>query len=317
MQRKYAVPFFGLGLLMFGFAHSATADTTYPPETAVATRGGATVTMLDLDATLMGALSSQRANIMNSPKRIEELIGRLLINKQIANEARAKHFDSSPEFKQAVELQAERLLTEQYLKSLREELDIGNVEALAQEQYKINPQAYVLPGATSVRHILILGDNRSEEEASALAETVRAKAVAGANFVDLVNEYSEDPSKKKNEGLIEDAESDSIDADFAKAVHAMQKAGDISPVVKTQFGYHVILFVNRVPPAQRTFEQARESIVKQLDSSLRDKRVKEHVDQLKGMEIEADPDVVASLRTRYLPKPQATAVEPAKNAPGK
>lgn len=308
---------FGLGLLLIGLASTASAETVYPPETVIATRGGVSVTMLDLDATLMGALSSQRANIMNSPKRIEEVIGRLLINRQIANEARAQKIDVSPEFKQSVELQAERLLTEQYLKNLREDLDIGNVEALALERYKINPQAYALPGATSVRHILILGDGRSEEEASALAESVRVKAASGQDFVELVKEYSEDPSKKKNDGLIDDAESDSIDPIFAKAVHGMQKAGEISPVVKTQFGYHIILFVNRIAPTPRTFEQARENIVKQLENSIRDKRVKDHVDQLKGMEIDAEPDVVASLRTRYLPKPEAAPVKDAKSAPSK
>lgn len=309
--------FFGLVLALFGIATVASAETVFPPETVVATRGGASVTMGDIDATLMGALASQRANIMNSPKRIEELISRLLINRQIANEAKVKDYDKIPEFKRAVDLQAERLLTEQYLKALRDELDIGAVHTLALERYNVNPQAYALPGATSVRHVLIGGDTRGEGEALALAESVRAKALSGADFVELVLEYSDDSSKRKNQGLIDDAESDSIDPMFAEAVKAMHQAGDISPVIKTQFGYHIIQFVSRVAPTPRTFEQARDSIVKQLENSIRDKRVKDHVDQLKGMEIDADPDVVASLRTRYLPKPEAAAEEAPKKESGK
>jgi peptidyl-prolyl cis-trans isomerase C len=271
--------------------------------------------MGDVDAALMGSLSSQRANIMNNPKRIEELVSRLLINRQIANEARSDKLDQSPEFKQAVELQAERLLSEQYLKALREGMAIGDVEALARERYKVNPDAYILSGTTSVRHILIRAQDRSDDEAKALAETVHGKAVAGEDFLVLVNEYSNDTSKETNGGLIPNAESDAVDPAFVDAVKKLKKKGDISPVVKTQFGYHVIVLVDRIASRPRTFEQVKDNIIGELDNSMRDARLKEHVDQLKGLEIDANPDVVASLRTRYLPA--SAAEKPTGATPGK
>ena len=142
----------------------------------------------------------------------------------------------------------------------------------------------------------------SEAEAKALADSVHAKVLAGEDFIALVKQYSDDPSKETNEGLIPGADSDSMDPAFAEAVKQLGKSGDISPVVKSRFGYHIIRLEERVPPTPRSFEQVKDKIVSELETSMRDARVKEHVDQLKGMEIKATPDVVASLRTRYLPK---------------
>lgn len=296
---------------------SAVAEPHYPPETVVAKRGDAVITMLDVDAALLSVPVRMRANVMNNPKRIDELVDRLLASRQLANEARAAHLDGSAVFKQAVKLQEDRLLSEQALIDLRAKMDIGNVEELARERYQVNPNAYALPGATSARHILIKTDNRSDNEAMKLAEEVHAKAVAGEDFVALVKQYSEDPSKAANDGLVPGADTDAMDPSFAEAVKRIAKPGDISPVIKSQFGYHVILLVQRTDSKPRSFDEVKDKIVSEMDTSMRDVRVKDHVDQLKSMTIEATPEIVASLRTRYLPKgasPEpAVPVEEAKN----
>ncbi len=280
----------------------AVAEPDYPPDTVVARRGNASITMLDVDAALLSVPERMRGNVMNNPKRIDELVDRLLASRQLANEARAAHLDGSAVFTQAVKLQEDRLLSEQALIDLRAKMDIGNVEELARERYQVNPSAYDLPGATSARHILIRTDERSDEEAMKIAKEVRAKAVAGEDFVALVKDYSEDPSKASNDGLIPGADTEAMDPSFAEAVKRIAKPGDISPVIKSQFGYHVILLVQRTESKPRSFAEVKDKIVSEMDTSMRDVRVKEHVDQLKSMPIEAEPDVVASLRNRYLLK---------------
>lgn len=300
MQNVFRILLSAIALALL--APPAFAQVRYPDNTEVARRGDAVVTMLDVDAALLLVPERMRANVMNSPKRIEELIDRLLINRQIALEGHEKKLDESKLFQQAVKQQEERLLTEARLIDLRTKMDIGDVETLARERYQVNPDAYALPGATSARHILIATKERSDEEARKLADSVYAKVMAGEDFTALVKQYSDDPSKTSNEGLIPGADSDSMDPAFAEAVKQLKAPGDISPVTKSRFGYHIIKLVDRVPPRPRSFDQVKEKIVTELENSMRDARVKEHVDQLKGMEIKATPDVVASLRSRYLPE---------------
>ena len=294
-----------VSLFMF---ESAVAETRYPEQTVVASRGSATVTMKDVDAALIGMPAGQRANFMNNPQRIEELVDRLLINQQLANEARAAKLDQNPLFQRAVAQQADRMLTEQLAMKLRAEVSSGEVELLARERYDVNPDAYTIPARAQVRHILIDTKAHSDAEAKTLAETVRAKALAGADFAELVREYSDDGSKRSNDGEIPDGESEGLVPEFVAGVKKLKTIGEISPLVKTPFGYHIIKLEARYPARPQSFDQVKDRIMTELANRMRDNLVKEHIDQLKAMELEAKPEVVASLRTRYLS--QGVAAEP-------
>lgn len=288
-----------LFLSAVGTGHAAER---YPTDTVVAKRGDAVVTMLDLDAALLRVPERIRANVMNSPKRIEELIDRLLTNRQLANEGRAEKLNQGEVFNRAVQQETENLLSELRLIEMRSNLDVGKVDELARERYDVNPEAYAIQGTTSARHILIDTKSRSEEEARKLADELHARIAAGEDFDALVMKYSDDPSKTSNKGVIFAADSDSMDPAFADAVKKLANAGDISPVVKSSFGFHIIKLEQRTAAKPRSFDEVKQQIVAEIEKTMREAKVKEHLDELKAMPLEATPEVVASLRTRYLPE---------------
>lgn len=297
-----------LAVTLLSFVSSNVfAAAKYSDDTVVASRGGASVTMLDVDAALLGVPERLRANVMNNPKRIDELVDRLLTTRQLAIEGQAAGLDKSAVFKRALQLQHDRLLSDQQLIDYRGKLDIGDVEELAQERYQVNPDAYAIPGNTSARHILIKATDRTDAEALKLATEIHDKAVAGADFVALVKEYSEDPSKASNDGLVPAADGDNMDPSFVAAVKELKKPSEISPVVKSQFGYHIIQLVQRMASKPRSFDQVKDKIVAELDDSMRGVRVKEHIEELKSLPIEAEPEIVSSLRSRYLPENASAA----------
>lgn len=289
-----------LALLFLG--GSANAAERYAEDTVVAKRGDAVVTMLDVDAALLRVPERVRANVMNSPKRIEELIDRLLTNRQLAIEGRAEKLDQGEVFKRAEQQETESLLSELRLIEMRSNLDVGKVDELARERYDVNPDAYAINGMTSARHILIDTKSRSEEEARKLADELHAKIVAGADFDALVMQYSDDTSKTSNKGVIPAADSDAMDPAFADAVKKLANTGDVSPVVKSSFGFHIIKLEQRTATKPRSFDEVKQQIVEEIEKTMREARVKEHIDGLKAMPIDAKPEVVASLRTRYLPE---------------
>jgi parvulin-like peptidyl-prolyl isomerase len=81
---------------------------------------------------------------------------------------------------------------------------------------------------------------RSKEEAQKLAKTVDAQAkAAGAKFGDLAVKYSDDPTAKQGQGSLGKFGRTSMIKPFADAAFAL-KPGEVSGVVETPFGFHII-----------------------------------------------------------------------------
>jgi len=79
-------------------------------------------------------------------------------------------------------------------------------------------------------HILI--------EKLSVAQELRAKIAKGESFANLAKEYSIDGSKKRGGDLGFFGRGMMV-SEFEKAAFALQK-GQVSDVIKTQFGYHII-----------------------------------------------------------------------------
>lgn len=81
---------------------------------------------------------------------------------------------------------------------------------------------------------------RSEEEAKARATEAQKKAKGGAKFEDLVKDYSDEPNAAQRGGDLGTFRKGQMVPEFQTAVEGM-KVGEVSDLVKTPFGYHVIL----------------------------------------------------------------------------
>ncbi len=83
---------------------------------------------------------------------------------------------------------------------------------------------------------------RSEEDAYLLAKDLMTQLEEGADFATLAQEYSNDPSNKDAGGRLDApvTGNGTYEFDFEDAALALENAGDLSKITKTQFGYHVI-----------------------------------------------------------------------------
>lgn len=106
-------------------------------------------------------------------------------------------------------------------------------------------------GEVQVAQIMISSpkSKSAEEDAAALkkAQMVKDELKKGAKFEDLVKKYSEDKYSKDNDGLMEKFGVGVFIPEFETAAFALKKPGDVSDVVKTEYGYHIIKLVNKYP----------------------------------------------------------------------
>ena len=97
---------------------------------------------------------------------------------------------------------------------------------------------------THVRHILIkVNEAVSEKDAAARLEGIRERLEHGESFVDLAKQYSDDGSGKSGGDLGWVNPGDTL-PEFEKTMNALA-LGEISPVIKTQFGFHVLQVIER------------------------------------------------------------------------
>ena len=135
-----------------------------------------------------------------------------------------------------------------------------------EEYYQNNIEKYQVPEKRHARHILLKADEKDSkerhQEQAEKAEEIRKLAKQGGDFSAFAKEYSEGPSKDSG-GDLGYFSAGQMVAPFDKAVFAMQP-GDISEVVKTPFGYHIILLEDIKPAETIPLEKVRDEIVKTL-----------------------------------------------------
>ncbi|BHH84734.1 SurA N-terminal domain-containing protein [Desulforhopalus sp. 52FAK] len=139
-------------------------------------------------------------------------------------------------------------------------------DAQIKDYYESNSQMFTQPEQRKASHILFkVGENDSEEvkeKQLAQANMVLAKAKEGSDFSELAKEYSEGPSKD-NGGELGFFTQGQMVPTFDDAVFSLGK-GEISDVVKTQFGYHIILVEDIKPASKKSLEDSKKQILSNL-----------------------------------------------------
>lgn len=105
------------------------------------------------------------------------------------------------------------------------------------------------PGQVKVSHIMIASPQNASEEhrvgAKHLADSVYSLVLTNENFGRLAQQYSQDPGSAQNGGELPWFGMRQMPPEFEKAAFALQNPGEVSPPVKTQFGWHIIKLMDK------------------------------------------------------------------------
>ena len=185
--------------------------------------------------------ASRRADFLSRGDAVRRLAENLLVIRMLGDEAaKAGNVDTELVDWQ-VAVHRDRLMMNYYLDGLVEAGTASiNWEQSAKEVYLAEPDAFLTPEQVEATHILIATDDRSEEEARALAEKLLGELQAGADMGQLAREYSDDPSADANGGNLGTFGREKMTAPFDEAVFALREPGELAGPVKTRFGYHLI-----------------------------------------------------------------------------
>ncbi|WP_324024228.1 peptidylprolyl isomerase [Aeromonas caviae] len=143
--------------------------------------------------------------------------------------------------------------------------NIKVTEQDAQDYYDQHQDLFQRPERRQVAHILI-PFGKDEKAAEQKAEAVLAKAKAGDDFAALAKADSSDTFSAKKGGELDWFEKGVMDPAFEKAAFALAKLGDLSAVVKSPFGFHIIKLLAVEPAKTKPFVDVMSDTIARLQS---------------------------------------------------
>ena len=249
------------------------------------------LTRADYEAALGKVPEKLRWEFATSPKRVQDLLNGLLLNKTLAAQARA-HGLGSDTFGKGPAEQSERALADAELKRIGDaaardfDAKKKDFEAKARETYMINPGKYKRPEEVRFSDVAVAIKDRGDDAARKRVDEARQRLLAGADFAAVAREYSDDPKAKENGGAMPLVSAKQLAPEFAKGVFALTKVGEISAPIKGPAAWHVVRLDERRPAGIQSFDEVRDGIMK----TLRDRYIEQARD-LRIRTVYSDPDL--------------------------
>ncbi len=234
-----------------------------------ATVNGHVITEKDVQMRMANLSSQARNSLQNDPKRLlEEMITENLL----IQEARRRHLDRDSEVRRLLKEARRQILVGRLLEVMRAEKMVEITQEEIAQAYQANIARFTEQETFRASHIL------TQDEETAKKALKRVKG--GEEFAAVAQELSVDPTRARG-GDIGLFRKGQLIPEFEEVAMKL-KPGEMSDVVKTSLGYHVILLTEHRASRQRPLEETREQIRVQLETQKKQRHVEETLQQLRA-----------------------------------
>ncbi len=254
-----------------GGSQSAAAPTTTNPGDGevVATYGGKNLTRGEL-MRQFAALNPRQRTFLATPERKKQFVENTVMNNLLFEEGQKAGYDKDADTLRQVDDLKKRLVVQQVMRQYQTPPTISDEQV--RTYYDENPALY---STTQVKasHILV----KDEDTAKQVLADVRAHP---EKFGDVAKEKSTDTSSAQKGGDLGMFGAGRMVPEFERVAFTL-KPGEISEVVKTQYGFHVITVTERKEGEPKPFDQVKEQIRATLRNKGLQDQVQGHFDTLK------------------------------------
>ena len=235
-------------LLILGVFCGCSSDNN--EDKVIAKIGDYTITVKDLNERISN-LPEKYREVVRSRK--EEYLKDLIKDTLLFQEAVRKDIDRDKEVQNLIEEAKKKIIVARLLQD-----EVDNNVVITDEDielfYTANREKYMTPEVMRVSHILVL----SKDDAYDILEEINS----GVNFEDLARAKSVDPTAQRA-GDIGYFPKGQLLPEFEEAC-ALLNIGEISGIVQTTLGYHIIKLTDRKPPQVRLLSTVKEDVKARL-----------------------------------------------------
>jgi len=226
----------------------------------------------------------------DTPQGRKAMLDRMVILELILQNASKDGIDKGPEFEEKLQEQKKRLIIETFIKK-KVEADAQIADTDLKKFYDQNIDKFKTSDQIRASHILV----KTEKE----AKDIQAQLKAGAKFEDLAKKYSVDSSAAKGGDLGWFGKGAMVPV-FEKAALAL-KEGQVSDVVKSDFGYHIIKLTGKRAAGTRPFDEVKDQIKAAIMPSKQQEVIQKIQEELKkSAKITVKEDVLNAMDTKKI-----------------
>ncbi|MFN4120432.1 MAG: peptidylprolyl isomerase [Acidovorax sp.] len=265
-MRAVAVAIFA-SLFTLGWGHaqtsSASAQQTPAKSQALIEGQSVAITVQDMQADSVRMPPEMRSVVLQKPETVLQVASNLYARRVFAEKALVEGLDKDPQVQAILKVARDKILSDAMLEYIDKKSvpDDAALEGLARNIYRANPDRFKAGEEVSVSHIMISGDS---PESRAKAQQVLDELKKGADFAVLAKERSADTGSAAKGGDLGFFGKGRMVPPFETAAFALQKPGDLSDLVQTQFGFHVLKLNDKRAPRLRSFDEVKDELVKEV-----------------------------------------------------
>ncbi len=234
---------------------------------------------------------------LTTPERRRQFVDNFILNELLAAQGRSKGYDRDPEIVRQIDDLRQRLVVQRVMRDYQEAPVLTDEDV---RKYYDQNQRLFSGAQIHAAHILVKDE--------ALAKDLRAQLdAAPEKFEDLAKTNSVDTATAARGGDLGFFGQGRMVAEFERTAFALEKPGDLSAVVQTPFGFHIIKLLERKDGPSKPFDDVKERIRVAMVNQRRQELVNQRFDKVKGeAKIHVDEDALAKAE---LPAPPPGATD--------
>ena len=258
-------------------ANPEVVEISLPPETILASFGEYTITLGEFNQ-IWEQLPEEYKLQLNKSTVLDQVISEKLLIQEAINMGLEKDNDVLEQIKKMTEQILVQVLIE---REILDKVEVSDEEA--SEYYEQNKNSFTEKEQVHLYNILL----ETEEEAQNILEQL----TAGADFSEIAIEKSTGPSAAQG-GDLGYVSAGTIIPEIGEVVFALE-VEELSGVVKSDFGFHILKITDKKPETVKAFEEVKEDIIQTLLPTKQKEAFDNLLEELKGkVEIEIDEEAL-------------------------
>ena len=231
---------------------------------------GIVVTSKTAQTELLALPPDARARILSDATQMQQWLDTIYLRKALAAEAEKHKLAQKSAVQYQLQSTRESILANAQLLEAEDAAlpPPSTLDAQARAEYTADKERFNRPAQTRASHILVKG---TDDAARAKAQELLDQLKAGASFEEIARKNSADPGSAARGGDLGWFAAGRMVPEFDGAVTQLQKPGELSGLVKSQFGYHIIRLDERRPAEQLPYESVKEQLIANLVQKARTK----------------------------------------------